>query len=154
MKTLSIRQPWASLIANGHKDIENRSWHTKVRGTILIHASLKPEDTEYPIDLLDQRSLLERVEMDHSSGEWWEATMENTRAINSVLRSVEPPNLGVIVGSVEIIDCVHESDSIWFQGEHGFLLRNAELLPEPIPWKGRLGFFDVDESQVPLYERV
>lgn len=58
MKILSIRQPWAYLIANGGKDIENRTWRTKYRGPFLIHASLalgregcrahklRPEDLE------------------------------------------------------------------------------------------------------------
>lgn len=43
MKALSIRQPWAWLIANGHKDIENRTSHTNFRGDFLIHASKKFE---------------------------------------------------------------------------------------------------------------
>lgn len=42
MKALSIKQPWASLIAQGIKDIENRTWKTKFRGRIFIHASAKP----------------------------------------------------------------------------------------------------------------
>ena len=40
MKILSIRQPWAYLITQGTKDIENRSWPTKYRGPFLVHASL------------------------------------------------------------------------------------------------------------------
>jgi ASCH domain len=40
MKILSIRQPWAYLITQGSKNIENRSWPTKYRGPVLIHASL------------------------------------------------------------------------------------------------------------------
>ncbi len=39
MIALSIRQPWAWLIAAGHKDIENRTWPTGIRGTVLIHAA-------------------------------------------------------------------------------------------------------------------
>ena len=39
MKALTIKQPWASLIAHGVKDIENRTWKTKYRGKILIHAA-------------------------------------------------------------------------------------------------------------------
>jgi len=43
MKALSIRQPWAWLIAHGHKLYENRDWskynpHKRQRGPILIHA--------------------------------------------------------------------------------------------------------------------
>ena len=39
MKVLSIKDPWASLIMNGTKKIETRSWKTKYRGEIYIHAS-------------------------------------------------------------------------------------------------------------------
>lgn len=38
MKVITIRQPWASLIANGYKEYEFRSWQTKYRGPLLIHA--------------------------------------------------------------------------------------------------------------------
>jgi hypothetical protein len=41
VKVLSIRQPWAYLIAQGDKDIENRSWPTRYRGPFLVHASSK-----------------------------------------------------------------------------------------------------------------
>lgn len=39
MKILTIKEPWASLIINGYKKYEFRSWKTKYRGKILIHAS-------------------------------------------------------------------------------------------------------------------
>lgn len=38
MKVLTLKQPWASLVANGYKIYEFRSWKTKYRGEILIHA--------------------------------------------------------------------------------------------------------------------
>ena len=42
MKVLSIKQPWASLICAGIKDVENRTWKPKNNpGKILIHASCK-----------------------------------------------------------------------------------------------------------------
>ena len=40
MKIITIRQPWAHLIARGSKNIENRTWQTSYRGPVLIHASL------------------------------------------------------------------------------------------------------------------
>jgi hypothetical protein len=40
MKIITIRQPWAHLIVNASKNIENRTWATSYRGPILIHASL------------------------------------------------------------------------------------------------------------------
>ena len=39
MKTISLTQPWATLVAVGAKKIETRSWQTSYRGPILIHAS-------------------------------------------------------------------------------------------------------------------
>lgn len=42
---ISIRAPWWWLISHGGKDIVNRSWRTRYRGPVLIHASqwFKPE---------------------------------------------------------------------------------------------------------------
>ncbi len=40
MKTLSVRQPWASLLVSGLKDIENRTWAPNFKGRIMIYASL------------------------------------------------------------------------------------------------------------------
>jgi hypothetical protein len=39
MKAISIKQPFAWLLVNGFKDLENRNWKTNFRGEILIHAS-------------------------------------------------------------------------------------------------------------------
>ena len=38
MKVITIKQPWASLIALGYKTYEFRTWKTKYRGDVLIHA--------------------------------------------------------------------------------------------------------------------
>lgn len=38
MKVLTLRQPWATLVAEGIKKYEFRSWKTKYRGKVLIHA--------------------------------------------------------------------------------------------------------------------
>lgn len=40
MKALTIKQPWASLIIDGYKKYEFRSWKTNYRGRIFIHAGL------------------------------------------------------------------------------------------------------------------
>ena len=38
MKVITIKQPWATLIVKGYKEYEFRTWKTKYRGDILIHA--------------------------------------------------------------------------------------------------------------------
>ena len=39
MKALSLKQPWAAMVANGTKTVETRSWSTSYRGPLAIHAS-------------------------------------------------------------------------------------------------------------------
>ena len=48
MKALSVKQPWASMIASGKKTIELRSWQTRYRGRLMICASKNP-DTPPPV---------------------------------------------------------------------------------------------------------
>lgn len=43
---ITIRQPWAALIVNGLKNVENRNWHLPdkyINTTVLIHSSASPE---------------------------------------------------------------------------------------------------------------
>ncbi len=125
MKALSIRQPWAWLIAHGYKDVENRTWKTNFRGEFLIHAGKRFDEDGY---------------------------MHVLRALHrgiydfSLLTDLPNPHQfqsGGIVGRAEIIDCVTEYDSPWFSGAYGFVVRNAKPL-DFRPYKGRLGFFKVE----------
>jgi len=115
-QALSIRQPWAWLIVNGHKAIENRSWPTRFRGKIYVHAGKGMTRDEY------------------EEASW-------TAEDNGVeLPPYEQLERGGIVGEVEIVDCVNRSESPWFFGEYGFVLRNGKTLPFE-PCRGALGFF-------------
>lgn len=114
MKTLSIQQPWAWLIVNGHKDIENRSRGFTYRGPILIHAG-KVRDRDFmPLGLPD--------------------------ICREIPRDLQ---YGGIVGIADIVDCVTHSSSPWFFGQNGLVLKNARPLPF-FECRGRLGFFDID----------
>ncbi len=119
MKALSIMQPWAWLIVAGHKDIENRTWRTSFRGSVLIHAGKKfdgPDDAQ----------------------EWDWPQIERPCDFD----------MGGIVGEAEIVGCVTESRSPWFRGPFGFLIRNARPLPFR-PCRGALGFFTPDYTPAP-----
>ena len=52
MKAITIKQPWASLIVHGIKDIENRTWRTNYRGRVLIHAA-GSHGKKFSVDLTD-----------------------------------------------------------------------------------------------------
>jgi hypothetical protein len=116
MKVIVIRQPWAWLIVNGYKDIENRSWETRYRGTLLIQASARRPSTRE----MNEFSLYARK------------------------RGVKLPakfELGGIVGCAQLDDCVTKSRSKWFIGPVGWVRSEPEHLAF-IPLKGQLGLFD------------
>lgn len=123
MKALSIRQPWAWLIVNGHKDIENRCWKTNFRGKIYVHAAKGMTRGDY---------LACKI------------CCADIPGVN--LPPFEKLERGGIVGTVEIVDCVDQDASPWFFGEFGFVLKNAIPLPFR-PLKGALGFFNVEKEE-------
>jgi len=53
LKAITILQPWASLIACGKKQIETRSWPTKYRGPIAIHAGARFDRKLWNLSLVD-----------------------------------------------------------------------------------------------------
>lgn len=119
MKTLSVRQPDAWLLVNGVKDVENRSWDTKHRGLLLIHASAaKP--TKADLEYLA------------------EACADYDLPVPDDLPT------GGIVGAVVIADVAESSDSEWWD-EEGFawIVSNAAPLPF-LPVKGKLGLWEYE----------
>lgn len=46
MKVITLRQPWATLIAEGIKKYEFRSWKTNYRGKLLIHSGVGVDKKE------------------------------------------------------------------------------------------------------------
>jgi len=118
LKCLSVQQPWAWLLAHGHKDIENRKWPTNQRGWVLLHAGKN----------LDLRT--------------WPALAEQMPQIKLPLAF--DITRGAILGGIRIDDCVQTSASCWFSGPHGFVIGAAEVFAKPVPWRGALGFFTID----------
>lgn len=123
MKCLSVSQPFADLIISGKKTIELRKWNTNFRGEFLIHAPLKIRTED-----------CKRLKINHKLV------------------------TGAIVGKAELYDIkkynskkeVNDDRQFHFAGEkfqdrtYGFMLKNFKAFRIPIPWKGQLGFFDVD----------
>ena len=118
MKALAVSQPHASLIAYGPKWVENRRWYTSYRGRIAIHAG---KGTQY----------LDRDELrDYPTG--------------------------CVLGTALLIDCVslahakahpdeyrellaHE----YTEGPYCLVLTDKMFLPEPIPWRGAQGLWEI-----------
>ena len=64
MKVLSIIEPWASLIKEGKKVIETRSWKTTYRGELYIHASNK-KINKNDVHTLELLKLIPNVSMSY-----------------------------------------------------------------------------------------
>lgn len=121
MKALSIKQPWAWLIVNGFKDIENREWKTNFRGRFLVHAGQKFDfDGWQRVQQMFPHIIMPQMGANWSANAW---------------------ELGGFVGEAEIKDCVMHSDSPWFSGTYGLMIENAKPMTFR-PWRGALGFFN------------
>ena len=119
---LSVRQPSAWAIIHGPKLIENRSLGSlragrMVPGPICIHAATGMKEDEY-------RYL------------HWRFAQHGTIC-------PRPDDLvrGAIIGTVDVVEIITESDSPWFGGEAGLLLENPRPI-DPIPASGARGYFE------------
>jgi hypothetical protein len=127
---LSVKQPWATLLATGVKTVEVRTWSTARRGPLLIHASKVPDERPEAWAWITTPRLIEGAKL-----------------------------LGGIVGVAELVDCVayttaakfeadrgrHLNAPGWFveSGLYGFAFRGLR----PIPFVACLGstsFFEVE----------
>lgn len=157
MKALSLWQPWGSAVAIGAKRIETRSWSTRYRGPLAIHASKRPLTKQERFDFTfdgSWRAVFGILTPAHQSDPLWE-------------------NLpyGAIIATCELVDCrpterfcrdaLHERHfrsgprSSWFSwseyemgdyspGRFGWVLENVRALPEALPCRGRQGLFNVE----------
>jgi len=123
---LSVRQPWAWLIVNGWKNIENRDRRFSHRGPMLIHAAqrMTPEDYEAC------RIFVDGIHEDLA------------------IPTQEDLPRGGIVGEVVVLDCVDHHPSEWFTGRYGLVLDEA-CRCELIPWRGMPGLFEVPIEPLP-----
>lgn len=119
---LSVRRPWANLIINGHKTVENRTWTTSCRGELVIHA-----------------------------GRAFDLAGVNLASWLSVPGHDTPGSCPAgYLGTVRLVD-VHPARgdlccAPWGEdtpGVHHWVLANPQPFPAPIDGRGRLGLYRV-----------
>lgn len=130
MKAISIRQPWASLIAHGIKDIENRTWKCPkkyIGQMVLIHASANDGfgrivNEEAIFKLYIQRFGIECKKLPH----------------------------GAIIGSVVIAGCVKNHPSVWAEkGCWNWVLKDVVLFDKIIEnVKCKHGFWEYKNLEI------
>jgi hypothetical protein len=135
---LSLRQPWGALVVHFGKPIENRRWNTSFRGSFLIHAAKGMTRLEFDEALEFARAAL--GDKCPSEAEL-RATLQFGGIIGRArLVEVVPPQTNLSL----VDDYPPGIDRRWHMpSQYGFVLADVE----PIvfrPWRGQLGFFDVD----------
>lgn len=121
MKGLTICQPYAELIARGEKPIENRSWPTRYRGLLAIHAGKS------------------RAWMDHDDARRYPDMPFG--AIVAVARLVGSPELQR--DSDWRPEWRHLRDHEHANGPFCWILEEVRRLDHPVPFRGAQGLWDV-----------
>lgn len=126
MKALTIKEPWATLIIEGYKAYEFRSWKTNYRGKILIHAGMTLEK--------ENAEKFKNYELNYSKGAIiGEAELTDcifvTKEINEELKKINPLVYGKS-GHVE---------------KFAWKLENVKKYEKPILTKGQLGLWNYDK---------
>lgn len=139
MKALSLTAPWGTFVADRVKRYETRSWKTSYRGMIAIHSS--KGFPGWAKDLcLDDPYFVEAL---------------TPHGIQTRRDLAEKLPLGAIIAVATVVDIWRTEDvrdrlsarerAFGDYSDHRFawLFDNARWLPEPIPYRGALGLFDV-----------
>lgn len=141
MKAISLWQPWASLIAEGEKCTETRSWPTSHTGPLAIHAALRW--THDQVMTIARSQVMFDALIKH--GYNWPVTGRKGLTLP----------LGAIVAIVHLEKC--EASEDWMKGpgykarqtafgdmgpgRFVWTLSRIQKLSAPIPWRGRQQMF-------------
>lgn len=165
MKALTIWQPWASLIACGVKQYETRSWPTKYRGPIAIHAATKNISASVSVDRVG-KIVVEMMNI-HRCPPWEKmprgqiiATAELVNVWHIVYHP--GPNVDkarhIDIGAESMTEDKHDPHfgdyfvptdmeialGDWTPGRYAWELANVKPLPCPIPVKGKQGLWNFE----------
>lgn len=129
MKCLSISQPFAKLIVDGKKTIELRTWKTNYRGEFLIHAPkrIRQEDCKRLgiKEGLVTGAIIGKAELYH---------IKEYNSRQEVRKDFQ----------------YHLASKDFYKCSFGFLLKKPKRFQIPIPYKGKLGLFDVEIPRIQI----
>ena len=127
MKVITIKQPFASLIAEGIKEYEFRTWKTKYRGEILIHAGKG----------IDKKAIkkYEKYNLDYPNG-----CIIAKGDLTDCIKIDEKARVMLKEKNPFVYSNVIE-DTKW--NGYGFKIENVRKI-EPIPINGKLSLWDYD----------
>lgn len=142
MKAITIKQPWATLIVLGEKKFETRSWATKHRGPLAIHAG-KSVDKDACED-----SWIKSVLAEHGITTWKQLP---TGVVIATVELVDCHKVSLGVGSVvctsgPVIHGLEYEFGDYTEGHYAWELSNLQVLNEPVQANGQLSLWNWDEG--------
>lgn len=144
MRAITIIQPWATLIALGEKQYETRSWSTKHRGQIAIHAGKKID--KQACEVPEIKAALARH--GYTADNLPTGAVVAVAELNECFRVLRDVLGGVVVLQAETrkthFNTLDKEFSFgWFDsGRYAWELRDVQSLENPIPSKGQQGFWN------------
>lgn len=135
IKALTIWQPWASLIAVEAKRIETRSWHTRYRGLLAIHAAKRwrPEEQDLTWER-DYQRIFHAYDLDGAG-----LPLGSIVAVAKLTAVVRSEKALLQLRQKQMLDEILLGD--YRNGRFGFCLEQVATLPQPVPAKGAQGFW-------------
>ena len=146
MRALSIQAPWSYCITHGTKRVENRTWSTNFRGVYLIHAG-KTYQTGIEHAIHADSPEMDVVEMRHAPRGGFVGV---ARLIDCVDVAVNADGSRADRAQDFICDRIAPDQRIWTGGPFAFVLDDVWALPEVVPYRGELGFFNVAGAAVEI----
>ena len=147
MYALTLRHPWAFAVARLEKRVENRSWKPPkdlIGQRIAIHGGAVPKGDALSECIVDIQSIASKI----LTQEFYSTLSSPTRTwlARHNPRTVREWITPGIVATATLADVVTSSDSPWFFGPYGWVLKDVEPLETPVPHKGAQGLWKVNEE--------
>ncbi len=148
MKAVTLREPWASLVACGAKRIETRSWPTSYRGPLAIHAAKGASTQELEFALRHAEPF--RTALHLGGIELVGDFPRGAIVATALLVNCVPIENERIVAGLRLIGAAaphEEAFGDYSAGRYAWLLSDVRPLHEPIPAKGALGLWNWEPDQ-------
>lgn len=153
MRALTVRQPWASLIMDGRKNVENRTQRTRHRGPIVLHAGARkvtaadyvPGEGMWALPLGAALGIVDIVACHHAVGcdSLYRALPGDGGGGSAITHTdtLIPPTPGTAAHTC--------NPEFALPDRWHWQLVVVRTFPTPIPWPGKLGMWDFPDEMIP-----
>lgn len=141
MKAITIKQPWATLIALGLKEFETRSWATKHRGSIAIHAGKSIDKEAYE----DFSNDLKAVGIENIKQLPIGSVIATASLVECHKVIKEYPKQNTAEVAEFYIDGKEYNYGFYEPGRYAWQLSNVKAI-EPVPAKGQLSLWNWNDG--------